>query len=138
MDIFKNNVLSKGDPERRTTKRFHIEQEVRYKLLYEDRAAEMGCGATVNVSSGGLWFTTDHLLITGTEVELAMNWPVLLNGSCPLKLVIFGWILRSTDRGAAVAIERYEFRTQSMRALRDGLPMHSNLAATFGRKRVPA
>jgi hypothetical protein len=41
-----------------------------------------------------------------------MNWPVLLNDSCPMKLMIYGCVVRSNDRGAAVAIERYEFRTQ--------------------------
>lgn len=37
---------------------------------------------------------------------------MLLNDSCPMKLVIYGCVVRSNDKGAAVAIERYEFRTQ--------------------------
>jgi hypothetical protein len=41
-----------------------------------------------------------------------MNWPVLLNESCPMKLMIYGCVIRSNEKGAAVAIERYEFRTQ--------------------------
>jgi hypothetical protein len=45
-----------------------------------------------------------------------MSWPVLLNDSCPMKLMIYGCIIRSSDKGAAVAIERYEFRTQGSRA----------------------
>jgi hypothetical protein len=49
-------------------------------------------------------------------VELSMNWPVLLNDSCPMKLMIYGCIIRSSEKGAAVAIERYEFRTQGSRA----------------------
>jgi len=48
-------------------------------------------------------------------VELSMNWPVLLNDSCPMKLMIYGCVIRTNDRGAAVAIERYEFRTQGTR-----------------------
>jgi hypothetical protein len=99
--------------------RFHIEQTVRYKLLDDHRTAETGLGATVNMSSGGIWLTTDHPLSTGMQVELAMNWPVFLNGSCPMKLMIYGCVLRSNDHGAAVAIERYEFRTQSREALRE-------------------
>jgi hypothetical protein len=49
-------------------------------------------------------------------VELSVNWPVLLNDSCPMKLMIYGCVARSNQRGAAVIIERYEFRTQGTRA----------------------
>jgi hypothetical protein len=45
-------------------------------------------------------------------VELSMNWPFLLNDSCPMKLMIYGCVVCSNEKGAAVAIERYEFRTQ--------------------------
>jgi len=116
MDLFEDKLLRGGERERRTKRRFHIEQEVRYKLLYGQRIAETGRGTTVNISSGGLWFTTDAILTTGIPVEISMNWPVLLNDSCPMKLMIYGCVLRSNERGAAVAIERYEFRTQSMKA----------------------
>ena len=116
MDIFDEKMLKGGDRERRTKRRFHIQQEVRYKLLYGQRIAETGRGTTVNISSGGLWFTTEATLTTGIPVEISMNWPVLLNDSCPMKLMIYGCVLRSNDRGAAVAIERYEFRTQSTKS----------------------
>lgn len=103
--------------ERRTKKRFHIEQEVKYKMLYGQRIAETGTGKTLNISSGGVWFTTETMLTAGMPVELSMGWPVLLHDSCPMKLMIYGCVIRSNDRGAAVAIERYEFRTQGSRGL---------------------
>jgi hypothetical protein len=101
-----------GGHERRSKRRFLIEQEVRYKMLYGQRIAETGTGRTLNVSSGGVFFTTENVLTAGMPVELSMNWPVLLHDSCPMKLMIYGCVIRSSDRGAAVAIERYEFRTQ--------------------------
>jgi hypothetical protein len=104
--------LKNGDRERRTKRRFQIEQDVRYKMLYGQRIAETGSGKTQNISSAGLWFSTENMLTPGMPVELSMNWPVLLNDSCPMKLMIYGCVVRSTERGAAVAIERYEFRTQ--------------------------
>jgi len=52
------------------------------------------------------------MLTSGMPVELSMTWPVLLNDSCPMKLMIYGCVVRSNERWAAVAIERYEFRTQ--------------------------
>ncbi len=101
--------------ERRAKRRFVIEQEVRYKLLYGQRIAETGTGRTMNISSSGVWFTTESMLTTGMPVEISMNWPVMLNDRCAMKLMIYGCVVRSNEKGAAVAIERYEFRTQGAR-----------------------
>jgi len=107
---------SASERERRIKRRFQIEQDVRYKMLYGQRIAETGAGKTMNISSGGVWFTTENMLTTGMPVELSMSWPVLLNDSCPMKLMIYGCVVRSNEKGAAVAIERYEFRTQGARS----------------------
>ena len=111
-----------GDNERRTKKRFRIEQEVKYKMLYGQRIAETGVGKTMNISSGGVWFTTENTLTAGMPVELSMNWPVLLHDSCPMKLMIYGCVIRSSEKGAAVAIERYEFRTQGSKTFQQHQP----------------
>src|SRR5215510_6966086 len=105
-----------AERERRSKRRFQIDQEVKYKMLYGQRIAETGVGRTMNISSGGVWFSTESMLTSGMPVELSMNWPVLLNDSCPMKLMIYGCVVRSNERGAAVAIERYEFRTQGSRS----------------------
>jgi hypothetical protein len=107
-----DNSRQMGDRERRTKRRFQIEQDVRYKMLYGQRIAETGAGKTMNISSGGIWFTTENMLTTGMPVELSLTWPVLLNDACPMKLMVYGCVIRSNEKGAAVAIERYEFRTQ--------------------------
>lgn len=112
IEIQPESYLHNGEQERRGKRRFHIEQDVRYKMLYGQRIAETGAGKTVNISSGGVWFTTENMLTTGMPVELSMAWPVLLNEACPMKLMIYGCVVRSNEKGAAVAIERYEFRTQ--------------------------
>src|ERR1041384_4110520 len=109
-------VQKNGERDRRTKRRFQIEQEVRYKMLYGQRIAETGTGKTMNISSGGVWFTTENTLTAGMPVELSMNWPVLLHDSCPMKLMIYGCVIRSNEKGAAVIIERYEFRTQGSRS----------------------
>jgi hypothetical protein len=105
-----------GERERRSKRRFPIDQEVKYKMLYGQRIAETGTGRTVNLSSGGIWFSTENMLTSGMPVELSMSWPVLLNDSCPMKLMVYGCVVRCNERGAAVAIERYEFRTAGARA----------------------
>lgn len=103
--------------DRRSKRRFGIEQGLRYRLLYGSRVTESGTGRTVNISSSGVWFTTETALGTGLPVELSMSWPVRLNDVCPMKLMIYGCVVRSDQDGAALAIERYEFRTQSTAAL---------------------
>jgi hypothetical protein len=98
--------------ERRGKRRFRIEREARYKLLYGQHIAETGVARTLNISSSGVWFTTEGALPMGVPIELSISWPALLNDYCPMKLMIFGCVIRSTDEGAAINIERYEFRTQ--------------------------
>jgi len=78
--------MSSVEHERRMKRRFEIEQDLRYKVLYGYRIAETGTGRTVNISSGGVWFTTNSMLATGMPMELSMAWPALLNGCRALKL----------------------------------------------------
>lgn len=115
-DNYNERGFHDGERERRLKKRFPLEQEVRYKMLYGQRIAETGAGKTTNISSGGIWMTTESMLTSGMPVELSMTWPVRLNDTCPMKLMIYGCVVRSNERGAAIAIERYEFRTQGSRA----------------------
>ena len=128
IDMSPNRLLIEQNGEqrdRRTKRRFQIEQDVRYKMLYGQRIAETGTGKTINISSGGVCFSTESMLTPGMPIELSMNWPVLLNDSCPMKLMIYGCVIRTGDKGAAVAIERYEFRTQGSRNFQS--PMQPNL-----------
>jgi hypothetical protein len=104
-----------GYIERRGTSRFPLHEEVRYKLVH-GKVITTGVGATVNFGSGGILFTTEHRLPLGRTLELSVNWPARLDGTCALKFVATGRIVRSEDGQAAVRIERYEFRTRSTRA----------------------
>lgn len=106
-----DRIIMNGERERRTKRLFQIEQDVRYKMLYGQRLAETGSGKTMNISSGGIWYTTEALLTSGMPIELSVTWPVLLNDSCPMKLMVYGCVARNSERGAVMAIERYEFRT---------------------------
>jgi hypothetical protein len=71
-----------------------------------------GAGRTLNVGSGGILFTTEEKLPLGRVVELSVNWPARLGGTCPLKFVAVGRVVRSESTRAAVRIERYEFKTR--------------------------
>ena len=51
----------------------------------------------------------------GRMVEISVNWPARLDGTCALKFVASGRVIRSEENRAAVRIERYEFRTRATR-----------------------
>lgn len=98
--------------DRRGSDRFPIEREVRYKILSKKHAEETGSGMTVNMSSNGVLFTTDQLLVPGRRLELNISWPAQLNSRVALKLVARGRVVRYEEGRAAMEIQQYEFRTQ--------------------------
>ena len=109
-----------GRMDRRANNRFPVQQEVRYRLLQTHTWGKGGVGKTLDISSGGVRFTTSDRLPTGRMVEIAMHWPARLHGTCPLQFVATGKVVRSDATSAAVRIQRYEFRTRSEPALRMG------------------
>ncbi|HMD70743.1 MAG TPA: PilZ domain-containing protein [Bryobacteraceae bacterium] len=101
-----------GAADRRETSRFPVREEVRYRVLHAKGLATSGIGKTLDIGSGGILFTTEEKLPMGRLVEVAVNWPVRLDGSCPLQFVAVGKVVRSEASQAAVQISRYEFKTR--------------------------
>lgn len=102
---------AKDKTDRRAADRFPIEREVKYKILSK-KHEEIGQGVTVNMSSNGILFTTDTLLVPGRRLELNISWPAQLNSKIALKLVARGRVVRYEEGRAAMEIQQYEFRTQ--------------------------
>jgi hypothetical protein len=109
-----NGAHNGGFPERRGTNRFPVREDVRYRLVQSRTARISGVGTTLNIGSGGILFTTEEKLPIGRTVELSVNWPARLDGTCPLQFVATGRVVRSDAQRAAVRIERYEFKTRSV------------------------
>jgi hypothetical protein len=99
--------------ERRRSSRFPIEREVRYKTLNQRTEILAGNGKTLNISSSGVLFTSDHDLPVGTRLEVSISWPAQLNEKCLLNLVARGRVTRHNQGQLALQIQQYEFRTQS-------------------------
>jgi hypothetical protein len=110
---------SDGASERRGADRFPIEREVRYRVLSKRSGGEEGTGKTINISSNGVLFTTDQILVPGKRLELSISWPAQLDNKCQLKLVARGRVARLEQGRAAVEIQQYEFRTQGSKGLND-------------------
>lgn len=103
-----------GQAERRRADRFPIERELRYKVLNKKFNDEAGTGRTINISSSGILFATNEVLLPGRKIEVSLSWPAQLNEKCALKLVARGKVVRYERGMAALAIQQYEFRTQRL------------------------
>jgi PilZ domain len=110
-----SRLLETHRADQRLHQRYPIALNVEYKLLIKGRVERLGSGRTTNISSGGIFFEADDPLPTRGRVELAMDWPFLLEGVCALKLVMRGRIVRSDTKGIAVQIVQHEFRTAGVR-----------------------
>src|SRR6202521_2528316 len=84
-----------GLPNRRVTSRFPVREEVRYRVVHSRSSKVSGVGSTLNIGSGGILFTTQERLPVGRTVEISVNWPARLGGTCPLKFVATGRVVRS-------------------------------------------
>jgi len=105
--------LGRKENERRRKYRFPIERELRYKVADHGVVTATGSGQTVNMGSGGVAFTGEQELTPGTFVELSVSWPALLADNCPMRLIVFGRILRCSGVQTVCTIDKYEFRTQA-------------------------
>jgi len=100
--------------ERRGSRRFPVASQVRYRIIGSGLPTPYFRGTVVNMSSTGILFTTERVLLNDQLVEIEMDWPVKLQDSVPLKLVILGRIVRTQSGpspSAGLRIARHEFRT---------------------------
>jgi hypothetical protein len=107
----------RGGAERRTSDRFPIEREIRYRVINRRQGSENGGGTTVNMSSSGVLFSSELPLLPGKRVEMAISWPAQLDNRCALKLMARGRIVRCDQGRVAVEIQQYEFRTMGGQGL---------------------
>ena len=105
-------IVSDVVTDRRSHPRYPIELDLRYKALRGRRILKEGLGKTRDISTKGLLFRVDQPLPKGATVEVSLDWPLRLDGLCPLQVKITGEVLRNAESGTAIYIRRYEFRTR--------------------------
>jgi hypothetical protein len=105
-------LANRAATERRSHARYLMDLDVRYNGSWKQGVPHEGSGKTRDFSSGGIFFSTNQRLPKGRRVELFINWPILLEGTCLLQLVITGKIVRSSRGGVAVTILNHKFRTR--------------------------
>ena len=103
-----------GPQERRASQRFPLRLPVKYRRIGSQSISNWTTSESVNISSSGLLFTTSETIRTGQGIEAFIAWPVSLERRIPLKLVVRGFIVRTTGDQSAVCFERHEFKTSHM------------------------
>jgi hypothetical protein len=93
------------------------------KLTYSLKSGEHGSGELSNMGSSGLLFHCGHRFVKGELIKVSLEWPYLLDGSCPLQLCVHGRVLRSEDSGTAIATMKHEFRTARRTSLVEAMPI---------------
>jgi hypothetical protein len=115
-------VPQENRSDHRLNRRYPITLELQYKLLSRGRVERRGFGRTLDMSSNGVLFESDAPLPSTGQVELALDWPFLLDGVCTLKLVMRGRIVRSEAKASAFKAEYHELRTAGVRSRSAALP----------------
>ena len=98
-----------GLGERRSHHRYPLTFDVLYSISRSDR---LFSAKTLNISSGGVYFSCAEPLVPDEKVELAIRWPVLLHGTSLLQLKVTGTVLRQDERGTVVKILRQRLHTR--------------------------
>ena len=136
-----NNVVRfDGQPERRRTRRYAIEQEARYCESYREQISQKGAGRLINISLSGILFKSERPIFPGAPLTVVMNCAGLLDQTSPIELMIQGRVVRSNEKGTASTIDRYEFRSESRAAksCRLGTILVLSAAPRFLRATAPA
>jgi len=111
-------LLESRRSDQRAHRRYPIVLDIEYKLFNKGRVERSGSGRTVDISSGGTCFSTDDVLPVDGLIEVVVKWPFLLEGVCPLTLVMRGRIVRRDGQRTAIQAKQHEFRTAGGRGAR--------------------
>ena len=96
--------------ERRSRIRFPLVMRVRYRT-FEPGSSRSGEGWVVNISRTSMLVSAEHTVHMGKRMELNLEWPCLLHGRTPLRLVAAGEVVRCDASSFAVKLVGHQFRT---------------------------
>ena len=100
--------------DRRASIRFPLALELRYTVSRRHAPVATGVGRLIDLSSSGLRFVGQGPLDPGEKLDVAINWPVLLDERVQLQLIATGVVAWSSATEVAMQIQRHDFRTRSV------------------------
>ena len=101
--------------DRRASVRFPLTLDVRYSVSHRGAPVETGTGKLIDLSSSGLRFLAQGHQEPGLKIDVAINWPILLDGRVQLQLMVKGVVVWSSGTATALQIQRHDFRARSIR-----------------------
>src|SRR5260370_42576077 len=104
-----NEAIKEQKSERRRAGRYSIERDLKWKWQGKRTRQSLEHGRTLNISSGGVLFTTGFSLPLGKLVEVGINWPVAPETEGGLQLTAKGRVVRSDAGCTAVEFRQREF-----------------------------
>ena len=91
---------------------YPVKLPVTFRAFSNQALVQTGVGQTLRISSGGVHVDLGELIRPSvTEVEVSISWPMLLDRTTQIRLVMIGKILSSKVEYAEISADRYEFRT---------------------------
>jgi PilZ domain len=89
-----------------------VRREARYTILEPHKRNAPVTTETLDMSSGGMCLRCTNAPPLGSRMDIAVNWPAVLDNGCRLKLVARGRVMWRSQEAMGLMIERHEFRTQ--------------------------
>ena len=96
---------------RRHSKRYPVNQPVRYAATPVGGDPVRGVGHCVDFSGTGIRFEADRPVPVGSTIEVWVHWPAALDQTTPLQVQATGTVVRTAGSLVAVEIKTHEFRT---------------------------
>jgi hypothetical protein len=114
--------------ERRSHQRYPITFDLEYEVRGRKGVRLMGFGRTINISSRGVLLEISDWIPNRCRIRLSINWPFFLGGSIPLKLLMYGEIVRVASNTIAVRVTGHTFHTaaREMQLRRGGFASRLN------------
>jgi len=100
--------------DRRSDRRYSVALQVQWKLFSRKRLVDAGSGTTVDLSSGGILFESDHKPAATGFMEVVINWPAMPGDLPRMHLVVIGRVVRVSGTRVAIRIRQHGFSTAAL------------------------
>ncbi len=115
--------------DRRVNTRYECDLEAFVCFADPSGTWRFGYAVKIDMGTSRLQFQTDYPPPPGTAAELRILWPTLLQGVCPLELVLKGKVVGTSSGGTEIQASTFEFRTHGTRSFVEPNQFASSLIA---------
>jgi PilZ domain len=93
----------------RSRPRYKLDLELQFSYQRGARTYH-GTGRTKDFSDKGICFESDQELPGGVHLELCINWPISIQDSRPLEMIVHGAVVRTQRSFVVLRLDQFEFR----------------------------